>query len=143
GMSARWIEARSVRAAVVAARASSALLERVAPHLGEHGPGRAARFAARLLHGIGYPERISTVVLIVSSKCNARCGFCFDTAQPHLEAQGPTPAGSPRLTHDEYQRIADHLPRLHQVMLGGGEPFLRMDIDRIAAAFYERSDVRL
>lgn len=142
-MSAHWSKQPWVGAAVAAARAASALLERVAPHLGEGKLGRAASFSGRLLHGIGHPDRISTVVLLVSSKCNARCGFCFDTDLPHLEADGPTPPGSPKLTLDEYQRIADHLPRLHQIMLGGGEPFLRTDIDRIAEAFYQRSDVRL
>lgn len=142
-MDMSWIEARWVGAAVATARASSALLEHAAPHLGERALGRAARFAGRILHGIGHPDEVSTVVLIISSKCNARCGFCFDTDLPHLEAQGPTPPGSPKLTLEEYEQIADHLPRLHQVMLGGGEPFLRMDIDRIAEAFYERSDVRL
>lgn len=136
-------DALFVDATVAAARTSSAWLERARPLLGQGTVGRAARFAGRVLHGIGHPDRVSTVVAIVSTKCNARCGFCFDTDLPHLDAEGPTPPGARLLELEEYERIADHLPHLHQVMLGGGEPFLRMDLDRIAAAFAHRSDARL
>lgn len=78
----------------------------------------------------------SYMVLFVTAVCNARCEFCFyweeiESAKAKLE-----------LTLDEYQQISHHLKHLYYLSIGGGEPFIRLDLPYIVEAFYTNSNVR-
>lgn len=65
----------------------------------------------------------------VTARCDARCRHCFDHARrgPEQEAR--------ELSLAELEAIAARLPRLYFVLLTGGEPFLRPDLDRVALAY--------
>lgn len=104
---------------------------------------RATTMASRLARGIRDADRISTAVLFISNECNARCPYCFDTFLDHVRPPTVEKPSAPLLTVDEYALIAENLPDLHQIVLGGGEPFLRREIDEIARVFYDISGARL
>ena len=103
---------------------------------------RALIFAGGLAAGILRPGRLSYLVLFVTGDCNARCPDCFNVLLPHLSKEDP-PARGPALTLEEYGAIAARLSPLFQVVLSGGEPFLREDLDAIVGLFYERAGARL
>ena len=103
---------------------------------------RSAAFAKGLARGLLRPDQPSTLVCFVTTDCNAHCPFCFATFLPHVAAGTPGRTTQP-LSLSECERLADRLPGLFQVMLGGGEPFLRDDLAEIVTAFYQRSGARL
>jgi len=77
------------------------------------------------------------LVLFVTSKCNARCKYCFYWDQI-VSKEKPD-----ELRLQEIQRIASHLPNLGYLTLTGGETSLREDVAEIAEAFYNRSGIRI
>jgi MoaA/NifB/PqqE/SkfB family radical SAM enzyme len=103
---------------------------------------RALILAGRLAAGVARPDRLSHLVLFVTDDCNARCPDCFNVFLPHLSQEG-RPDRGPALSLEEYSSIAARLSPLFQVILSGGEPFLREDLEAIAGIFYERAGARL
>ncbi len=90
------------------------------------GSGVVLPWLARRL--LGDP---ALLVFFVTRRCNLAC--------PHCLVQGlPCPASSPggrELDADEVRRMARTLPRLLEVTLTGGEPFLREDLLELALPF--------
>ena len=81
------------------------------------------------------PGRISRLFYFVTSKCNARCGFCFNLDNVvNWEKRK-----AEELSLEEVKKIADRFVRLPYVTLSGGEPFIRKDLTEIIRAFHERS----
>lgn len=104
---------------------------------------RRGKFAYRLLQGLLAPDRVSFAIFFLTDLCNARCPYCFNTRLGHFET-GHVPADrNGLLSVEEYEKIAANMAPLFQVVFGGGEPFLREDIDRIAEAFYLKAKARL
>ncbi len=106
------------------------------------GTRRLLAFGAGLAGAILHPGRISFLVLFVTDRCNAQCPYCFNNFLPHLSHSTRRDA-APLLSLDEYERIAGNLDPLFQVVLSGGEPFLRDDVDAIVGAFHKRAGARL
>ncbi len=65
----------------------------------------------------------------VTSRCNARCGFCFYK----------TNGSSEELSLEEIERIAGGTPRLLWFALSGGEVSLRDDLPDICRVFYRHT----
>jgi radical SAM protein with 4Fe4S-binding SPASM domain len=105
---------------------------------------RRAAFASGLLRGLLSPRHASYAVFFLTDLCNARCPYCFNTRLSHLDA-GHVPAdrNGRLLSAAEYGRVAENARPLFQAVFGGGEPFLREEIDAIAKAFYEKGGTRL
>lgn len=82
------------------------------------------------------PGNISHLVLLVTARCNHRCGYCF-----YWRGQG---TGSPRdeLTVAEYERLAGQVGRVLCLTISGGEPTLRDDIAQIVSMFHWKAGVR-
>ena len=79
------------------------------------------------------PGRISRLFFFVTSRCNARCSFCFNLDNViNWEERQPT-----ELRLDEITKIAKKLKRLPYLTMSGGEPFLRKDLPEVVAAFYK------
>jgi len=92
---------------------------------GARSLGELAAFARRGFLGTRVPLHLT---LFVTGRCNLRCRHCF-----HWRAVAQGRAG-PRI--DEIERLAASLREpLLWLALGGGEPFLRDDLERIAGAF--------
>lgn len=66
------------------------------------------------------------VILYVTSKCNLKCGHCFF----HSSLNKPE-----EISIADIEKISKSTPNLLNLSLTGGEPFLRNDIEKIAALF--------
>lgn len=72
-----------------------------------------------------FRQRFIHLILHVTTRCNFRCNHCFvDFTRPPDE-----------LNLDQIARIAETFPDLLWLDIGGGEPFLRDDLDQILALF--------
>jgi MoaA/NifB/PqqE/SkfB family radical SAM enzyme/glycosyltransferase involved in cell wall biosynthesis len=81
------------------------------------------------------PGRISKLFYFVTSKCNARCDFCFNLENViNWESRN-----SNELRFDEISKIAVKFGRLPYITLSGGEPFMRKDLTKIIREFHEKA----
>jgi glycosyltransferase involved in cell wall biosynthesis/MoaA/NifB/PqqE/SkfB family radical SAM enzyme len=81
------------------------------------------------------PGRISRLFYFVTSKCNARCEFCFNLDNViNWESRS-----SNELEIEEIIKIADKFGRLPYITLSGGEPFMRKDLAEVIRVFHERA----
>lgn len=77
-----------------------------------------------------------SLVHFVTRRCNARCSFCF------IDFDNPSPK-SAELSAEEIDRLTRTMgPRLMNVNITGGEPFLRGDLLDIARSYYRNAGVR-
>ncbi len=87
-----------------------------------------------------WPGNLAQVILFVTDQCNAECPFCFNT---RLSRNKNEYKHRELLKFPEYEIIAKKIKPVFQVVLGGGEPFLREDIGKITKAFYTYAKARL
>ncbi|MGE5047344.1 MAG: radical SAM protein [Deltaproteobacteria bacterium] len=71
------------------------------------------------------------LTLFVTSRCNARCPFCF------YEKARDEKSAVPELSLDEIRRVASSMGDLLWVLFSGGEIFLRDDLPDIAQVFHD------
>ncbi len=98
-------------------------------------PLAAADRYAHLARSYLARSSVSYLILYVTSRCNLRCNMCFYADS--LNA----PSGD-GLTLAEIEKVSLSLPRLMQLTLTGGEPFLRRDLPQIIQTFYRHSGAR-
>jgi len=79
---------------------------------------------------ISLPEEI---IFFVTSRCNLRCRHCFNWKNLNRSDDLP-------LTTIE--NLARSLPRLRNLSLSGGEPFLRKDLVEICQSFFNHCQLR-
>ncbi|HXV77348.1 MAG TPA: radical SAM protein [Candidatus Polarisedimenticolaceae bacterium] len=79
----------------------------------------------------------SYCVIFVTSRCNARCVFCFNWENVFSKPKDP------EITLAEFEALSRSMKPLLQLVLSGGEPFLRRDLGEIISAFYRNSGTRL
>ncbi|NQU57169.1 MAG: glycosyltransferase [Rhodospirillales bacterium] len=93
--------------------------------------------AASILH-FWRPGRVSKMFYFVTSKCNARCEFCFnlDNIKNWKVRQ------KDELKLDEVKQLTSNLGRMPYITFSGGEPFARTDLAEVAKAFYDNSKTR-
>jgi molybdenum cofactor biosynthesis enzyme MoaA len=95
-----------------------------------------AKLAFRVLQGVAMKDHPSLLVFFVTSRCNARCSFCFNLENILVEDKPP------EITLDEIEKIAKSLYPLPQLLLSGGEPFLRKDVADLVHMFYKHAGTR-
>jgi len=83
------------------------------------------------------PGHPSYLVLFVTSRCNCRCPMCFNWQNVTSRHEARS-----ELQIDEIEKIAQSMAPLPQLLLSGGEPFMRDDIPEIVHAFYKYSHTR-
>lgn len=84
----------------------------------------ANKFKAEAL-ALGHPHRIT---IFVTNRCNMRCPHCFYAGELG-------PRGN-EMSLENFQSLAKSLKgKARQIVLTGGEPFLRDDLEDICAAF--------
>ncbi|MCK4658763.1 MAG: radical SAM protein [Phycisphaerae bacterium] len=74
-----------------------------------------------------------TLILLVTSRCNARCTHCF-----FADELNQTPD---IMTLENYECLSRELTELCQLYLGGGEPFLRKGLVEICRVFDRNNHV--
>jgi len=79
------------------------------------------------------PRKLKTVLLFVTSVCNAKCRTCFYWEE--LNQHGD-------LTWDEIQKLSCSMPPFTDLWLSGGEPLLRKELTEIIRLFYLTNGIR-
>jgi radical SAM protein with 4Fe4S-binding SPASM domain len=94
-------------------------------------PNKAVQLV-QLLRSTGREKRLGTVILFVTSRCNAFCKTCFY----HEELNQPGD-----LTFDQIEKISRTMPAITDLWLSGGEPTLRRDLSEIIQTFIRNNGV--
>jgi len=94
----------------------------------------------RLIKKYFWRRRLSPeyVILIATSNCNLRCKHCF-LWQKNPYGWGNLDQGKNDLTLEEIEKISLSMADFFFLNLGGGEPFIRKDLPKIAEAFYRNN----
>ena len=87
----------------------------------------------QLLRSTRREKRLGTVILFVTSRCNAFCKTCFY----HEELNQPGD-----LTFEQIEKISRTMPSITDLWLSGGEPTLRKDIRLVIDTFVKNNGVR-
>ncbi|MFN2452964.1 MAG: radical SAM/SPASM domain-containing protein [Pyrinomonadaceae bacterium] len=87
----------------------------------------------QLLRSTKRERRLGTLILFVTSRCNAFCKTCFY----HAELNQPGD-----LTFAQIEKISRTMPPITDLWLSGGEPTLRRDVPEIIDAFVANNKVR-
>ena len=86
----------------------------------------------QLLSSTKREKRLGTVILFVTSRCNAFCKTCFY----HEELNQPGD-----LTFAQIERVSRTMPAITDLWLSGGEPTLRRDVSEIIDTFVDNNGV--
>ncbi|HEX8137868.1 MAG TPA: radical SAM protein [Pyrinomonadaceae bacterium] len=86
----------------------------------------------QLLRSTGRAKRLGTVILFVTSRCNASCRTCFY----HEELNRPGD-----LTFGQIEKVSRTMPPVTDLWLSGGEPTLRRDVPEIINTFVSNNGV--
>ena len=86
----------------------------------------------QLLRSTKREARLGTVILFVTSRCNAFCKTCFY----HEELNQPGD-----LTFAQIEKISQTMPAITDLWLSGGEPTLRRDVPEIIDTFVKNNGV--
>jgi MoaA/NifB/PqqE/SkfB family radical SAM enzyme len=74
------------------------------------------------------------ITFFITSKCNANCGHCLYWDKLNRDEE--------ELSLEEVTKISSSMRPFYKLLLSGGEPFLRKDIDEICKIFYINNKVR-
>lgn len=80
----------------------------------------------QLLRSTKRGKRLGTVILFVTSRCNAFCKTCFY----HKELNQPGD-----LTFEQIEKVSHTMPQITDLWLSGGEPMLRRDLTEVIDTF--------
>jgi MoaA/NifB/PqqE/SkfB family radical SAM enzyme len=94
-------------------------------------PNKALQFV-QLLRSSKREKRLGTVILFVTSRCNAFCQTCFY----HEELNHPGD-----MTFAQIEKVSRTMPSITDLWLSGGEPTLRRDVSEIIDRFVEQNGV--
>lgn len=94
-------------------------------------PNKAVQLV-QLLRSTKRERRLGTVILFVTSRCNAFCKTCFY----HEELNQPGD-----LTFAQLEKISLTMPPITDLWLSGGEPTLRRDVPEIIDTFVKNNGV--
>jgi MoaA/NifB/PqqE/SkfB family radical SAM enzyme len=94
-------------------------------------PNKAIQLV-QLLRSSKREKRLGTVILFVTSRCNAFCKTCFY----HEELNHPGD-----LSFSQIEKVSRTMPPITDLWLSGGEPTLRRDVSEVIDMFVETNGV--
>lgn len=94
-----------------------------------------ARMGSRLVNRTGRGPEL--LVFFANSRCDSRCSHCFDWQRRGGAVERRD------LTLPEVRQIARKLPRPYFLIVTGGEPYLRADLDEVVLAFAQHARPRV
>lgn len=92
-----------------------------------------ARQFVQLIRSSKREKRLGTVILFVTSRCNAYCQTCFY----HAELNHPGD-----MTFAQIEKVSQTMPPITDLWLSGGEPTLRKDVSEIVDLFVRNNGVK-
>ena len=95
-------------------------------------PSKAVQLV-QLLRDSKRERRLGTVILFVTSRCNAFCKTCFY----HEELNNPGD-----MTFAQIEKVSHTMPPITDLWLSGGEPTLRRDVTDIIDTFVTNNVVK-
>ena len=95
--------------------------------------GKLRFFIRFLMIVLGSTRGFFQLTFFVTSSCNAKCIHCFNWESLN--------SAKNELTLDEISEITKRIPFLMSLIVSGGEPFLRKDLDLVIERFYKDTDV--
>jgi MoaA/NifB/PqqE/SkfB family radical SAM enzyme len=93
-------------------------------------------FINALTKNLFFSKSPGQLVLFVTDRCNCKCAMCFNAANVLVSRNVQD------LSLDKISKIARSLYPLPQLLLSGGEPFMRDDVAEIIRAFYTEAGTR-
>ena len=87
----------------------------------------------QLLRSTDRERRLGTLILFVTSRCNAKCETCFYWQE--LNQPGD-------MTFTQIEKISRTMPSITDLWLSGGEPTMRRDLNEIIDLFVQHNGVR-
>jgi MoaA/NifB/PqqE/SkfB family radical SAM enzyme len=87
--------------------------------------------SAKYASSIFLKHEVLQFTFFVTSRCNARCPFCFYWKDRHSKRD--------ELTLEEIERFSATMGDLLWLLFSGGEIFIRKDLPQIVAAFYRNT----
>lgn len=94
-------------------------------------PNKAVQLV-QLLRSTNREKRLGTVILFVTSRCNAFCKTCFY----HEELNQPGD-----LSFAQIEKVSRTMPPITDLWLSGGEPTLRRDVSEVIDTFVRNNAV--
>ncbi|MFN2499368.1 MAG: radical SAM protein [Pyrinomonadaceae bacterium] len=94
-------------------------------------PNKAVQLV-QLLRSTKRERRLGTIILFVTSRCNAFCKTCFY----HEELNQPGD-----LTFEQIEKVSRTMPAITDLWLSGGEPTLRRDVPQIIDTFAKNNRI--
>jgi MoaA/NifB/PqqE/SkfB family radical SAM enzyme len=94
-------------------------------------PNKAVQLV-QLLRSAKREKRLGTVILFVTSRCNAFCKTCFY----HEELNQPGD-----MSFEQIEKVSRTMPPITDLWLSGGEPTLRRDVSQIIDTFVKNNGV--
>ncbi|HKP73218.1 MAG TPA: radical SAM protein [Pyrinomonadaceae bacterium] len=95
-------------------------------------PNKAVKLF-QLLRSTEREKRLGTLILFVTSRCNAKCETCFYWDE--LNQPGD-------MTFGQIEKVSRTMPPVTDLWLSGGEPTLRRDLNDIISLFVRNNGVR-
>ena len=89
----------------------------------------------KLIHLSLFKNRFKTppiLIYFVTSACNSNCSHCF--YRNNLNQKNDLPLKT-------IEKISQSMGKVYQLLLSGGEPFLRKDLDQICRIFYQNNQL--
>src|SRR4051812_26083230 len=94
-------------------------------------PSKAVQLV-QLLRSTKREKRLGTVILFVTSRCNAFCQTCFY----HAELNRPGD-----MTFEQLEKVSRTMLPVTDLWLSGGEPMLRRDLTKVIDTFVNNNGV--
>lgn len=88
---------------------------------------------SKIIKDFVFPDRLNQIIFFVTSKCNSRCQHCFYWQELNRADD---------LTLEEIRKISKNLPSFSDLLLSGGEPFLREDLAEIVKCFFTNNKIK-